>query len=283
MTTLMYDSIRVAGLPSSALIVAGYLDGTYANWAELTAKFPGVPKVAGDVNGSTPGAEFRDWETGDKGGNLEQWVIAHNVLNKNGAKDAVIYCNRSTIPEVRQLTGSQVLGKDYFLWIATGDNTLYGPSTLPGIVACQYLWTASYDVSVVWPTAGVWWTGGAVTPAKPAPKPVALPPGVKYPPVRNLKVVATGQTTVKLEWDSPEQPANAAPLPGITEYQIAIASGSRLTGPDDPSYPRTVAKGTNPEVWEGGSLAKGLHTAGVRALGSSKVGSGPWATAIFTI
>src|ERR1700722_3431381 len=206
-TTLMYDSVRVSGIPASALVVAGYVDGTYANWETLRARFPHAKGVAIDVNGAAPGAQARDWETGDKGGDLEQWVIEHNKLS--GSKDAVIYCDRSTIAEVRRLTGSQILNKDYFLWIATGDGTLYGPGTLPGIVACQYSWTTNYDVSQVWPTSAVSWTMSA-TPAAPKPPPVKppLPANWIYPPVRNLKVLSVGKTTVKLTWDSPEVPAN---------------------------------------------------------------------------
>lgn len=279
-TVLMYDSIRVAGIPASALIVAGYLDGTYDNWAALTAKFSKVPKVAVDVNGSSPGAEARDWETGDKGGNLEQWVIQHNKLS--GKQDAVIYCNRSTIAEVRKLTGSQVLGKDYYLWVATGDGTIYSGA---GVVACQYKWTNDYDVSQVYPTPNVWWTGG-----KPAvgstPPPVAPPAGPDnnwfYPPVRNLTALSEGKTTVKLSWNSPEQPANEAPLPGISEYEIAMSSGTHLLV-EDPSYARYTPKASNPQVWEGGSLAPGTHTAGVRALGPTGHNAGPWATVTFTI
>ena len=111
-----------------------------------------------DVNGSRPDVQVRDWETGDKSGSLEQWVIDHNEAS--GKKDAVVYCNRSTIPEVRSLTGSQVLGQDYFLWVSTLDGTVY---TGEGVIACQNkgesLTGGHWDSSVVFNTT--WWQADA--------------------------------------------------------------------------------------------------------------------------
>jgi hypothetical protein len=275
--TLMYDSIRASGIPKGALLVAGYVDGAYNDFAAIHDTFPKAQEISIDVNGSSPAASVRDWETGDKGGNLEDWVIDHNAHTKT--KDAVIYCNRSTISEVRQLTGSQVLNKDYFLWIATGDGTLYGPGTLPGVVACQYSWTPGYDVSLVWPTAGVGWSG-YVSPKPPAPS--ELPPDWVYPPVRSLTVAAVGKTTVNLTWNSPAQPPNSVALPGIGSYEIAISTGGFLDL-QDATYPRYTSKTPNPQVWEGGSLGKGAHTAGVRALSAAGHNGSPWATVNFTV
>lgn len=168
MTHIMRDSVVAGNIPITGTdIAAGYLDGSFNTWAALRNRFPGVPKVAIDVDGSAPGAQVRDWETGDKSGDLRQWVIDHNAFNKNGVKDAVIYCNRSTIAEVRRLTGDQILGKDYFLWIATLDKTIYGPTQLKGVLACQTWDFGPFDESIVWPTAGVWWTGAPV-PVNPA-------------------------------------------------------------------------------------------------------------------
>lgn len=161
MTRVMRDSVTVAAIPVEGTdIAAGYEDGSFTNAAMLLARFPGVPKVLIDVNGSLPQADVRDWETGDKAGSLEQWVIDHNAFT--GRKDAVVYCNRSTIPEVRQLTGSQILGVDYWLWVATLDGTLFTPQMYPGVIACQDKGAsqtgANFDESVVFAD---WW--------KPAP------------------------------------------------------------------------------------------------------------------
>lgn len=138
MTRIAGDSTTLTDIPLSVDVAITYANGTYAvNHAALEARFPharyGWALI--DVNGTAPGAQVRDWETGDKAGSLEQWVIDHNKAA--GRKDAVVYCNRSTIPEVRQLTGSQVLGRDYFLWVATLDGSEFTPAMLPGVIACQ--------------------------------------------------------------------------------------------------------------------------------------------------
>jgi lysozyme len=115
--------------------------------------------------------------------------------------------------------------------------------------------------------------------ASPAPPP--LPAGWTYPPVQKL-TAAGGDTSVKLEWDAPAQPAGEAALPGITEYEVAICPGPELEGPDMKSYPRFEPKGSNPETWQGGSLpGKTQMTAGVRAL-CDGAHAGPWATATFS-
>ena len=160
MTRTMDDSITLANIPLNCAVAATYANGTWAVAASIVAnRFPrtkyGWCRI--DVRGDLATADARDWETGDKGGSLEQWVTDHNEAA--GRKNAVVYCNRDTIPEVRQLTGTQVLGTDYWLWVATLDGTVVGPGpvhldsapfTYPGVVACQVRGVAGgYDMSVV--------------------------------------------------------------------------------------------------------------------------------------
>lgn len=133
---IMGDSTTVGDVPHNVDIVAFYDDGHLGvpSPGQANALYPhekfGHCWI--DVNGSRPDSDVRDWETGDKAGSLEQWVIEHNKIK--GKKDAVVYCNRATIPEVRNLTGSQILGKDYYLFIATLDGEVY---RAPGVIACQ--------------------------------------------------------------------------------------------------------------------------------------------------
>lgn len=155
MTRTMGDSTNMLAIPQSVNIAAVYDDGRLGveTPAQLEARFPHAKygQVWIDVTGQRPAAQVRDWETGDKAGSLQDWVIAHNQAS--GRKDAVVYCNRDTIPEVRQLTGTQVLGIDYFLWIATLDGTLFGPGQYPHVVACQIkgaqLTGGDWDMSLV--------------------------------------------------------------------------------------------------------------------------------------
>lgn len=136
MTRTMGDSTTMEDIPMNVEIAAVYIDGQYGveTQAQLERRYPHsrYGHVFVDVNGSRPDADVRDWETGDKSGDLEKWVIDHN--NHTGKKDAVIYCNGSTIAEVRQLTKSQRLGIDYWLWVATLDGSEHKG---PGIIACQ--------------------------------------------------------------------------------------------------------------------------------------------------
>lgn len=154
MTRTMGDSTNLDAIPLTVNIAAVYINGSFATTpAALEARFPHAKygQVWIDVNGAAPQAQVRDWETGDKSGSLEQWVISHNQAS--GRQDAVIYCNRSTIPEVRQLTGTQVLGTDYWLWVATLDGTIFGPQQYPHVIACQdkgaTLTGGDWDASVV--------------------------------------------------------------------------------------------------------------------------------------
>ena len=142
----MGDSAQYLNIPASVQVAAFYGNGAYAaTIAQAEARFPHAKygRCWIDVLGTLPSAQARDWETGDKGGSLEQWVIDHNKAR--GKKDAVVYCNVSTIPEVRQLTGTQVLGTDYFLWVATLDGTLFGPAQYPHVIANQIKGAAAHQ------------------------------------------------------------------------------------------------------------------------------------------
>lgn len=176
-TRIMGDSSTFGDVPKTLDIIAVYDDGAFGvpGKGQFEARYPhdqfGHCWI--DVNGSHPEADVRDWETGDKGGNLENWVIAHNRLK--GKKNAVVYCNKSTIPEVRQLTGSQKLGVNYYLFIATLDGTEY---RAPGVIACQNKGAKQtgghYDSSKVYDDR-FWQKTGS-----PAPRPTPSPrPGRK--------------------------------------------------------------------------------------------------------
>jgi hypothetical protein len=117
------------------------------------------------------------------------------------------------------------------------------------------------------------WAGGGLKP---------LPADWIYQPVRKLTAHG-GQTSVALQWESPAAQAGFQPPPAVGEYQIAVTPGPKLTGPDVTTYPRQVAKGTNPETWQGGSLKrKTQYTAGVRAARPDGTHAGNWDTVTFS-
>lgn len=286
MTLTMRDAIFATSVPVAGTdIAAGYINGFWQSWFDLFARFPGTPKVAIDVNGSAPGAQVRDWEDGDKGGNLEDWVQRHNQLS--GAKDAVIYCNRATIAEVRRLTGSQVLNRDYYLWVATLDGTIYGPDQLAGVIACQYQTVGDHDDSKVWPNPAIWWSDGVINdPAPPPPPTGGLPDNWAYGPVRlvsgdNSVLDNVGPHSFSIDFVAPNTsiPAGLS-LPGITNYQVNVSVGTAPGAVID-GYPRYIAKGSNPQSWQGGGLAPNTpYWFGVRALYQGSH-AGPWVGGTF--
>jgi hypothetical protein len=170
---IMGDSSTFGDVPRQDIdIVAVYDDGNFGVPApgQVEKLYPHARygHCFIDVNGSRPDADVRDWETGDKAGSLEQWVIEHNRIH--GKNNAVVYCNRATIPEVRRLTGGQILGKHYFLFIATLDGTEYRAH---GVIACQNKGAMQthghYDSSKVYDDR-FWRKTGGDTP-KPTPPP----------------------------------------------------------------------------------------------------------------
>ena len=130
------DSTTFTDIPLSVDIAMVYATGHLGvvTPTELNARFPhnhyGHAYI--DATGEMPSVGIRDWESGDKAGSLEKWVAEHN--DHSGKKDAVVYSNVSTIPEVRRLTGRMVLGKDYYLFVATLDGVAHKGE---GVIACQ--------------------------------------------------------------------------------------------------------------------------------------------------
>lgn len=163
MTRIMYDSINIQGIPrTGAEIIPWYINGKYAvTLSTVNARFPedkfSLPPI--DVFGDMAHyARILDVETGDASPEqCEQWITDFNRDNpayKTGGRPE-IYCDRDNIGAVRTGTGKYLLGRDYFLWVATGDGTIYtgddlaGPYAKEGVNACQIRWYRTYDSSVV--------------------------------------------------------------------------------------------------------------------------------------
>lgn len=165
----MYDSVNLHGIPRplpAHSIVAYYLDGHYAvaSVAEVQALFPTARLNPIDVNGSRANfARTLDVEPFDVNpSDCAQWLTEFKATNpayKNGAR-GVMYSSVDTLPAIRTGTGPYVLGRDYFIWPATGDGSIVTPELLrvkfphfgwPDgcVVACQNLWHRTYDSSVI--------------------------------------------------------------------------------------------------------------------------------------
>lgn len=156
-TRTMYDSVNLAYVAKNVKIpphsiVAYYCDGPRAilTGAQVQDMFPDSQLNPIDVNGTRARiARSVDCETEDVTPDmLEQWLTDFkndNPAYEHGARGE-IYCDRVNIPLVRKGTGKYILGRDYYLWIATGDGTIY---TGTGVNACQNRWLRGYDTSVV--------------------------------------------------------------------------------------------------------------------------------------
>lgn len=151
----MFDSVNIFTIPKplpARAIVAYYCDGprAVATRAQVQEQFPGTRLNPIDVNGTRASiARTADCETEDITPEmLEQWLTDFKNTNpdyEHGAR-GVVYCDRFSIPAVRIGTGRWVLGKDYYLWVATGDGSIYQG---PGVIACQNIWRPGYDRSIV--------------------------------------------------------------------------------------------------------------------------------------
>jgi hypothetical protein len=226
----MGDSSTFGDVPRKDIdIVAVYTDGKFGvpGDGQLEKHYPhdqfGHCWI--DVNGSHPEADVRDWETGDKSGSLEKWVADHNKIH--GKNNAVIYCNRATIPEVRRLTGGQILGTHYFLFIATLDGSEYRAH---GVIACQDKGSMQtgghYDSSKVYDDRFWQKTGGQHTTPKPAPPPQK--PGHKpnCKPFQNAVHVAADN-----QWGPNTDKAAGALIHSLSdEFPYGVQFAQRVVG-----------------------------------------------------
>lgn len=177
---LMYDSTNAADIPTSAPIVAGYIDGAYvwspADWA----RFPTAQHVRIACFASTDGGQVLDVEEGcATPAEAPGWAAKRRLAGV----DPTIYCSASWLAQVDAAFTSQGVPQPHY-WVAdwTGAQHLY-----PGSVATQFANPPAsgghYDLSI---TNGTW-PGGAT----PTPAPAPTPQGLTFMPV-NLPVLQPG-------------------------------------------------------------------------------------------
>jgi hypothetical protein len=158
---LMYDAVTAGNVPSTAELVAGYVDGRYAwspaDWARFSC-----PHVTITVEGR-PKAMVCDCETYDlTPAQAAEWARAET----DSGRHPVIYCSASRWAEVRALAPT-LTG----WWIADYDDVAVVPA---GAIAKQYRDAGPYDLSVVVP--GVWTPRISVAPAGGPPAVSVVPP-----------------------------------------------------------------------------------------------------------
>lgn len=143
-----YDAITPSNIPTSAQMVAGYIDGRYAWTAAEWARFPHSVKARIAVFSSTNDGHILDVEPGcSTPGNAPGWVMRR----RKAGIDPTVYCSLSAWPTVRAAFRNAGVAEPHW-WIAAYPGigaVLYG-----GSIAHQYANPGPVDVSVVadyWP------------------------------------------------------------------------------------------------------------------------------------
>jgi len=169
----MYDDVRDNLIPVTARAVAGYVNGRYANWADIVHRFPNAHKLSIAV---TPRADAMalDVEPGDAT-NLDApaWVKRQRL---RGVPKPVLYTSASNVPALlRVLAANGIMRGHVRIWSAhyTDRQHICGPSCGFGNWSADATqWTdrshgRSLDESLV--------RDDFFAPAKPMPKPVPAP------------------------------------------------------------------------------------------------------------
>jgi hypothetical protein len=159
----MYDSITPSSIPAGATMVAGYVDGWYANMPAMASRFPSAVRVPIAVFAHTDDGIVLDVETGDATpAQATGWV----QMRRSHGVDPTVYCDSSTWPAVRAAFQAAGVPEPHY-WIAEYD----GVPTIPaGAIAKQYKSTDPWDISAV----ADYWPGVDPPPPPPAPAPASL-------------------------------------------------------------------------------------------------------------
>ncbi|MGW4602747.1 LysM peptidoglycan-binding domain-containing protein [Streptomyces sp. NPDC004532] len=224
MTRTMYDAVTPSRIPAGATMVAGYVDGHYANLPAMRARFPHAIVVSIAVSSKTR-AQVLDVEPGDA---TPQTAVTwctdtmHDVPNS----ELTVYCNASTVGAVKAAFKAKGVSLPQF-WVADWDGVAEVPA---GAVAKQYKNTAGYDVSAVadhWPGVD---KGGKPS----APHAPAAPHTPAAPSSSTTYTVKSGDTLSEIAEDH-----------GVTLAALLAANPSFKSHPNDihPGQKLTIPKG----------------------------------------
>lgn len=236
MTTYqMLDDVNLAveasAVTASTRAVAGYVNGKYANWPALVAKYSKTSLflLSIDVQGNPSiGAQCLDVESGDATiAQAAGWVKTTAAAGK-AAKDyryyPKLYVQESNLPAlVAALSAAGIPRSAYLLWSAhyTGEAHICGPATCGcSIQADATQWTNSYngasvDASLAY---GYFFSGpggevpGTITAASTLVAPAALKPP------ESLRSYPSYQG-VTLDWGA---------VAGAASYDVQLLAGEQV-------------------------------------------------------
>lgn len=275
MTIAMPDSITPGNMPMGYEAYLGYVDGNWPTATRLPQLFPGAKVVSLTVLGGNAVADGCDCEPGDMTPDVTaEWV---GWRLGNGAVRPIVYASLSTMETVLAQFARDDIPREHVRLLSahyTGAAHICSPAT------CR----TSDGKPITFTADGTQWTsqypgvgGSRIDMSCLAGDFFGAVPSADwiFGSVRGLAVVNAGAHSVALSWSSPGVPMPAA----VDHYQVVI----RKDGGDVPSYPRTVAKGANPVMWQGGSLTPGTqYEALVRAMAVGGAHASAWAQVTFT-
>lgn len=129
---LMFDSITVSEIFSSAVAVAGYVGGNWPTYPELLKRFPKAKHLSIAVN-LTENAECLDVESGDATvADVPTWV-KHQLAR--GVKRPCIYASLSRWGEINAVLAQYALSSRVRRWVADYTGAPHIPT---GFDACQF-------------------------------------------------------------------------------------------------------------------------------------------------
>ena len=167
--TLCYDSTNPQQIPTSAPIVAGYIDGLYAWSPSEWALFPNAQHVTITVFGAA-GARVADCESGDLTVKASALWAQREV---SAGRRPTIYSDTSSYSSI--VAACNQIGVSRGAWDWWAADPTGGPHLVASSVATQFAWNKlgqtngrNVDISV---TDGSW--PGSITPVSPS-KPVTV-------------------------------------------------------------------------------------------------------------
>ena len=138
----MADSVTAADLPAGFDLYAGYVNGLYANMAQIERRFPHSKVIGISVTIANNGTVL-DVETGDATpSQAPSWV----AMRRQAGIIPWVYCSESVWPQVQQAFSAQGIAPPLY-WIAAYPGP--GPVLYPGSIAHQWKDVGPYDESVL--------------------------------------------------------------------------------------------------------------------------------------
>lgn len=161
MTRTMYDAIVPANIPiDDPQMVAGYVSGSWPDFAEMVTRFPDAVhvSVATHVDTDAMMLDIEKWDAAPS--QAPAWC----VRQRRRGQIPSLYFSESLWPEVRAAFRARNVTEPLYC-IANANNQAV---MIPGAIAHQYAFRGAYDLSIV----ADYWPGVDVAPPKhPKPKP----------------------------------------------------------------------------------------------------------------